>query len=43
MIEEAKDSLEKAAHRMKKYMYLKRRPLELDVEDQVLLKLNPYI
>ena len=43
MLEEARDSLEKAARRIKKYADLKRRALEFDVGDQVLLKLAPQI
>ena len=41
MLEEERDSLEKAALRMKKYVDLKRRALEFDVGDQVMLKLTP--
>jgi len=43
MTYQARDSLEKAARRMKKYVDLKRRALEIDVGDQVLLKLTPQI
>jgi len=43
MLEEAKDSLEKAACHMKKCVDLKTRPLEFDVGDQVFLKLTPHI
>ena len=41
MLEEERDSLEKAARHMKKYVDLKRRALEFDVGDQVMLKLTP--
>jgi len=40
MLEEARDSLEKAARRMKKYADLKRRALEFDVGD--LVHLHPF-
>lgn len=43
MVDEAKASLEKAVWRMKKYADRKRRPLEFEVGDQVLLKLTPQI
>ena len=43
MVDEAKASLEKAARRMKKYADQRRRPLEFEVGDQVLLKLTPQI
>ncbi|RVW70701.1 Transposon Tf2-8 polyprotein [Vitis vinifera] len=43
MFDEAQDSLEKAARRMKKYADRDRRPLEFQVGDKVLLKLTPQI
>ena len=43
MLHEARDSLEKAARRMKKYADHDRRPLEFQVEDKVLLKLTLQI
>ena len=43
MLDEARDSLEKAARRMKKYADRDRRSLELQVGDRVLLKLTPQI
>ena len=43
MFDEALDSLEKAARRMKKYMDCDRRSLEFQVGDKVLLKLTPQI
>ena len=43
MFDEARDSLEKAARRMKKYADRDRRPLEFQVGDRVLLKLTPQI
>ena len=43
MLEEAQDSLRKAAKRMKKYADKKRRLLEFNVGDKVLLKLTPQI
>lgn len=43
MVEEAQDSLAKAARRMKKYADKGRRPLEFQVGDKVLLKLTPQI
>ncbi|WKA00345.1 hypothetical protein VitviT2T_018707 [Vitis vinifera] len=43
MLDEARDSLEKAARRMKKYADRDRRPLEFQVGDRVLLKLTPQI
>ena len=43
MFDEARDSLEKAARRMKKYVDHDRRPLEFQVGDRVLLKLTPQI
>ena len=43
MLEEAQDSLRKAAKRMKKYTDKKRCPLEFNVGDKVLLKLTPQI
>ena len=43
VLEEARESLEKAARRMKKYADRNRRPVEFQVGDQVLLKLTPQI
>ena len=43
MLDEARDSLEKAARCMKKYANRDRRPLEFQVGDRVLLKLTPQI
>ena len=43
MLDEARDSLEKAARRMKKYADRDRRSLEFQVGDRVLLKLTPQI
>ena len=43
MFDEARDSLEKAARRMKKYADHDRRPLEFQVGDKVLLKLTLQI
>ena len=43
MFDEARDSLEKAARRMKKYTDCDRRSLEFQVGDKVLLKLTPQI
>ena len=43
MLEEAQDSLHKAARRMKKYADKGRRPLKFGVGDKVLLKLTPQI
>jgi hypothetical protein len=43
LLEQAQDSLRKASKRMKKYADLKRKPLEFDVGDKVLLKLTPQI
>ena len=43
MFDEARDSLEKAAKRMKKYADRDRRPLEFQVGGRVLLKLTPQI
>ncbi|KAK6914907.1 hypothetical protein RJ641_020024 [Dillenia turbinata] len=42
MLEEARDSLSKATRRMEKYAN-KKRPLEFNVGDMVLLKLTPQI
>uniref|UniRef100_A0A803MKE4 Tf2-1-like SH3-like domain-containing protein n=1 Tax=Chenopodium quinoa TaxID=63459 RepID=A0A803MKE4_CHEQI len=42
-MEEARDSLEKASHRMKKYADKKKRPLEFNDGDKVMLKLTPHI
>ena len=43
MFDEAWDSLEKAARRMKKYADCDRQPLEFQVRFRVLLKLTPQI
>ena len=43
MFDEARDSLEKAARRMKKYANRDRRPLGFQVGDKVLLKWTPQI
>ena len=43
MFDEARDSLEKAARRIKKYADRDRRPLEFQVGDKVFLKLTPQI
>ena len=43
VLEEARESLEKAARRMKKYADRNRRPMEFQVGDQVLLKQTPQI
>ena len=43
LLEQAQDSLRQASKRMKKYADLKRKPLEFDVGDKVLLKLTPQI
>ena len=43
MFDEARDSLEKAARRMKKYANRDRRPLEFQVGNKVFLKLTPHI
>ena len=43
VLEEARESLEKAARWMKKYADRNRRPVEFQVGDQVLLKLTPQI
>ena len=43
MLEETRESLEKAARRMKKYADRNRRPLEFQVGDHVFLKLTPQI
>ena len=42
-LEEARDSLEKATRRMKKYADKGRRPLEFEEGENVLLKLTPQI
>ena len=43
MFDEDRNSLEKAAKRMKKYADRDSRPLEFQVGDKVLLKLTPQI
>ena len=43
MFDEARESLEKEARRMKKYADQHRRPLEFFIEDKELLKLTPQI
>ena len=43
LLDEARDSLEKASRRMKKYADKGRRPLEFEEEEKVLLKLTPQI
>jgi hypothetical protein len=43
LFEQAQDSLRRAGKRMVKYANQKRRPLEFDVGDRVLLKLTPQI
>ena len=43
MLDEARESLEKAAMRMKKYADQHRRTLEFQIGDKVLLKLTPQI
>ena len=43
MFDEARESLEKAGMRMKKYEDQHRQSLEFQVEDKVLLKLTPQI
>ena len=43
MFDEARDSLEKAARRMKKYADRDCKPLEFQIGDKVLLKLTPQI
>ena len=43
LFEQAQDSLRRARKRMVKYANQKRRPLEFDVGDRVLLKLTPQI
>ena len=43
MLDEARDNLEKATRRMRKYADRDRRPLEFQVGDRVLLKLTPQI
>ena len=43
MFDEARESLEKAARKMKKYADQHRRSLEFQVKDKVLLKLTPQI
>ena len=41
LLDEARDSLEKASRRMKKYADRGRRPLEFEQGEMVLLKLTP--
>ena len=43
MFDEARESLKKAARRMKKYANQHRRSLEFQIGDKVLLKLTPRI
>ena len=43
MFDEARESLEKAARRMKKYADQHRQALEFQIRDKVLLKLTPHI
>ena len=43
LLDEAKDSLEKASRCMKKYVDKGRRPLEFEQGEMVLLKLTPQI
>ena len=43
MFDEARESLEKAAKRMKKYADQHRRAMEFQIRDKVLLKLTPQI
>jgi hypothetical protein len=43
LFEQAQDSLQRASKRMVKYVNQKRRPLEFDNGDRVLLKLTPQI
>ena len=43
LLDEARDSLEKASRRMKKYAGKGRRPLEFEEGEKVLLKLTPQI
>ena len=43
MFDEARESLEKAARRMKKYADQHRREMEFQIGDKVLLKLTPHI
>ena len=43
LIKQAKESLEKAARRMKKHADTDRWPLEFQVGDLVLLKLSPQV
>ncbi|KAK6942197.1 hypothetical protein RJ641_027574 [Dillenia turbinata] len=42
-MEEARDSLPKAARRMQKFSNRKKRPLEFNMGDRILLKLTPQI
>ena len=41
LLDEARDSLEKASKRMKKYVDKGRRPLEFEEGEKLLLKLTP--
>lgn len=41
LLKQAQDNLRKASKRTKKYVDLKRKPLEFDIGDKVLLKLTP--
>ena len=43
LLDEGRDSLEKARRRMKKYKDKGRRPLEFEEGEKVLLKLTPQI
>ena len=43
LLDEARDSLEKASRRMKKYVDKGMRPLEFEEWEKVLLKLTPQI
>ena len=43
MLDEARDSLEKASRHMKKYVDKGRRPLEFEQGEMVILKLTPQI
>lgn len=43
LIETAKESIAKDVRRMKKYADIKRRPLEFQVGDKVLLKIIPEV
>ena len=43
LLDESRDSLEKASRHMKKYVDQGRRPLEFEDEEKVLLKLTSQI